>query len=71
MLFGKGMDAEIHADTGDGLQYEMRLSAALERAGGGSPEKTGAFSGASGLTSEDSAARAPMVRYRSAVDTYP
>ena len=24
VLFGKGMDAEIHADTGDGLQYEMR-----------------------------------------------
>ena len=24
VLFGKGMDAEIHADTGDGLQCEMR-----------------------------------------------
>ena len=52
------MDAEIRADTGDGLQYEMRLSAAKD-------EKKGVFSGASGLSSEDAAARAPIVRRRS------
>ena len=40
----------------------MRLRAALEQAEGGATDKMGAFSGASGLTSEDAAARAPVVR---------
>ena len=68
VLFGKGMDAEIARDEisispylGDEMQYEMRLRSVLDR-GGGSAK-------ACGITSEDSASRAPVVRYRSAVDS--
>ena len=56
------MDAEIARDEisispylGDEMQYEMRLRSVLERGGG--PAK------ACGITSEDSASRAPVVRY--------
>ena len=56
------MDAEIARDEisispylGDEMQYEMRLRSVLDR-GGGSAK-------ACGITSEDSASRAPVVRY--------
>ena len=56
------MDAEIARDEisispylGDEMQYEMRLRSVLDR-GGGSAK-------ACGITSEESASRAPVVRY--------
>jgi len=56
------MDAEIARDEisispylGDEMQYEMRLRSVLDR-GGGSAK-------ACGITSEDSASRAPVVRH--------